>query len=65
MEENKITIVSCSGASNTEKYTDEVARRMTAKAIELGKMINQRPIKEIYEQAEKLIVKNAKSGKKP
>ena len=34
-------------------------------AIELGKMIKQRPIKDIYEQAEKLIVKNAKSGKKP
>jgi len=34
-------------------------------AIELGKMIKQRPIKDIYEQAEKLIVMNAKSGNKP
>ncbi len=29
-------------------------------AIELGKMIKQRPIKDIYEQAEKLIGKNDK-----
>jgi AhpD family alkylhydroperoxidase len=29
-------------------------------AIELGKMIKQRPIKDIYEQAEKLIVNNSK-----
>jgi AhpD family alkylhydroperoxidase len=36
-----------------------------AEAIELGKMIKQRPIKDIYEQAEKLIVKNAKSDTKP
>ena len=34
-------------------------------AIELGKMIKQRPIKDIYEQAEKLIIKNAKSGINP
>ncbi|MEI6048666.1 MAG: carboxymuconolactone decarboxylase family protein [Bacteroidota bacterium] len=33
-------------------------------AIELGKMIKQRPIKDIYEHAEKLIGKNAKSGNK-
>ena len=33
-------------------------------AIELGKMIKQRPIKDIYEHAEKLIGKNAKSDKK-
>jgi len=33
-------------------------------AIELGEMIKQRPIKDIYEHAEKLIGKNAKSGKK-
>ena len=37
----------------------------TEEAIELGKMIKQRPIKDIYEQAEKLMIKNAKSGKKP
>ena len=34
-------------------------------AIELGKMIKQRPITDIFEQAEKLIGKNAKSDKKP
>ena len=34
-------------------------------AIELGKMIKQRPIKDIYEQAEKLVVKNAMSDTKP
>ena len=34
-------------------------------AIELGKMIKQRPIKDIYEHAEKLIGKNTKSDKKP
>lgn len=28
-------------------------------AVELGKMIKQRPIKDIYEQAEKLIDKNS------
>ena len=28
--QEKITIVACSGASNTGKYTDEVARRMAA-----------------------------------
>jgi len=33
MEANKISIVSCSGASNTGKYTDEVARSMAAKDI--------------------------------
>lgn len=33
-------------------------------AIELGKMIKQRPIKDIYEHAEKLIAKNTKSYKK-
>ena len=33
-------------------------------AIELGKIIKQRPIKDIYEHAEKLIGKNVKSGKK-
>ena len=33
-------------------------------AIELGKMIKQRPIKDIYEQAEKLTCKNAKIDKK-
>jgi uncharacterized metal-binding protein len=33
MGKNKITIVSCSGASNTGKYTDEVARRMAAKDL--------------------------------
>jgi len=33
-------------------------------AIELGKMIKQRPIKDIYEHAEKLIGKNTKSGKR-
>ena len=32
-------------------------------AIELGKMIKQRPINDIYEQAEKLISKNTKSNK--
>jgi len=31
MEAKKITIVSYSGASNTGKFTDEVARRMAAK----------------------------------
>jgi AhpD family alkylhydroperoxidase len=31
-------------------------------AIGLGKMIKQRPVKDIYEQAEKLISKNSKSG---
>jgi uncharacterized metal-binding protein len=31
METNLISIVSCSGASNTGKYTDEFARRMTAR----------------------------------
>ena len=31
METKKISIVSCSGASNTGKYTDEVARRMSTK----------------------------------
>lgn len=30
METIKNTIVSCSGASNTGKYTDEIARRMSA-----------------------------------
>jgi AhpD family alkylhydroperoxidase len=30
----------------------------TAEAIELGKMIKQRPIKDIYKQAEKLIGNN-------
>lgn len=34
-------------------------------AIELGKMIKQRPIKDIYEHAEKLIGKKTKSDKKP
>lgn len=29
-------------------------------AIELGKMIKQRPIKDIYEQAEKLIIQSDK-----
>ena len=29
----------------------------TAEAVELGKMIKQRPIEDIYEQAEKLIEK--------
>lgn len=33
-------------------------------AIELGKMIRQRPVKDIYEQAKKLIGKNAKTDKK-
>ena len=33
-------------------------------AIELGKMIKQRPIKDIYKHAEKLIGKKAKSGNK-
>lgn len=33
-------------------------------AIELGKMIRQRPVKDIYEQAEKLIGKSAKTDKK-
>ena len=33
-------------------------------AIELGKMIRERPIKDIYEHAEKLIINNTKSGKK-
>lgn len=32
-------------------------------AIELGKMIRQRPIKDIYEQAEKLIGKNSITDK--
>ncbi len=32
-------------------------------AIELGKMIRERPIKDIYEQAEKLIGKNTKTDK--
>jgi len=29
-------------------------------AVELGKMIKQRPIKDIYEQAEKLIIQSEK-----
>jgi AhpD family alkylhydroperoxidase len=37
----------------------------TEEAIELGKMIKQRPIKDIYEHAEKLIGKKTKSDKKP
>jgi AhpD family alkylhydroperoxidase len=31
-------------------------------AVELGKMIKQRPIKDIYEQAEKLIGKSGNTG---
>lgn len=31
-------------------------------AIELGKMIKQRPIKDIYEQADKLIGKSGNTG---
>ena len=62
MERNKISIVSCSGASNTGKYTDEVARRMAAKDLAtmlcLAKISisDQTLIKKIKDGSGKIIV---------
>ena len=62
MEANKITIVSCSGASNTGKFTDEIARRMAAKDVAnmvcLAKIAisDTALIKKTKEQPDKIIV---------
>ncbi len=62
METNKITIVSCSGASDTGKYPDEVARRIAAKDVAnmvcLAKIAisDTALIKKTKEQPDKIIV---------
>jgi uncharacterized metal-binding protein len=62
METYKNTIVSCSGASNTGKYTDEVARRMSANddanMLCLAKIAisDTALIKKTKEQPDKIIV---------
>ena len=62
METKKISIVSCSGASNTGKYTDEVAQRMSTKdgatMLCLAKIAigDKTLIKKIKEETGKVIV---------